>query len=255
MAYWMRFDHNGEIGFGTVDGDTITVYTGGMFDHPETKGKTVSLAAVEPLTPTKPGKMLALWNNFYTRAAKQGLDIPPEPLYFMKPESSFLTHGETIRRPRSYDGPIVFEGELGIVMGKVCKEITDAEAPDYIFGYTCVNDVTCKEILKRDSSFTQWIRAKGFDTFGVFGPVVATGIDPTDLVVRSVLDGRECQNYPVNDMIFQPARLVSLISQDMTLYPGDVIACGTSYGTEPMSPGSTIEIIIEGVGTLRNGFG
>ena len=149
---------------------------------------------------------------------------------------------------------MVYEGELGIVIGKRCTAVAEADAPGCIFGYTCINDVTAAEILNKDASFAQWTRAKSFDTFGAFGPVIATGLDPSTLAVRTILNGQERQNYPVADMIFPPARLVSLISQDMTLEPGDVIACGTSVGVGSMKPGSSVSIVIDGIGTLSNRY-
>ena len=129
---------------------------------------------------------------------------------------------------------MVYEGELGIVIGKRCNNIGEDEAGDYIFGYTCVDDVTAADIITKDPTFAQWARAKSFDTFGVFGPVIATGLDPIPALDRTVLDGKERQNYPVSDMIFPPHRLVSYLSRDMTLLPGDVIACGTSVGVSAM---------------------
>ena len=126
---------------------------------------------------------------------------------------------------------------------------------DHIFGYTCINDVTAVDLISKNQTFAQWTRAKSFDGFGAFGPVVATGLDAASLRVRTVLDGQERQNYPVSDMIFPPARLVSLLSQDMTLMPGDVIACGTSVGVGTMkNPTNTVEVSIDGVGTLGNVF-
>ena len=187
-------------------------------------------------------------------AAKLGLAAPHEPLFFVKTANSFLATGETIRMPPSFDGKVVYEGELGIVIGRRCRAVSVADAPQYIFGYTCINDVTAADIINRDPAFQQWSRAKSFDTFGVFGPVVATGLDPAVLSVRTMLNGQERQNYPVADMIFPPAQLVSLISQDMTLEPGDVICCGTSVGVGSMKPGSTVEISIDGIGILANRF-
>src|SRR5205814_6306602 len=145
-----------------------------------------------------------------------------------------------IRAPRSYAGKVVYEGELGIVIGKRCSAVAEADAGRCIFGYTCINDVTAIEIITRDPGFAQWTRAKSFDSFGVFGPVIATGVDPAKLVVKTILNGQERQNYPLSDIIFPPARLVSLVSHDMTLEPGDVIACGTSVGVGSMKPGSVI---------------
>lgn len=254
MDKWLRFEHAGKPGFGQLRGDTVTVYQGDMFNNPGATSQTLALAAVKLLTPTQPTKMIAIWNNFYALATKLNAAIPKEPLYLIKTSNSFLTSGEVIRSPKSFDGKVVFEGELGVVIGKICKAVAEAEAPNYIFGYTCINDVTAADIINRDPAFQQWARAKSFDTFGVFGPVVATGLDPVKLTVKTVLNGQERQNYPVSDMIFPPVKLVSLISQDMTLNPGDVICCGTSVGVGSMKPGSQIEITIEGIGTLANRF-
>ena len=180
---------------------------------------------------------------------------PGEPLFFLKANNSFLGPDQTIRRPASYDGKVVYEGELGIVIGKTCSQVAEAEALDYVFGYTCINDVTAAELISKDKTFAQWTRAKSFDTFGVFGPFIATGLEPASLVVKTVLNGDERQNYPISDMIFPAPKLVSMISHDMTLMPGDVIACGTSIGVGSMKEKSnTVEITIEGIGTLANVF-
>jgi ketopantoate reductase/2-keto-4-pentenoate hydratase/2-oxohepta-3-ene-1,7-dioic acid hydratase in catechol pathway len=255
MTRWIRFDHDDRIRFGTLEGETIEVHEGDMFEGSRPTGETLGLAAVKVLPPCVPGKMICLWNNFAANAKKQSLSKPPEPLWFLKAPNAFLAHGEPIKRPPAYNGKIVYEGELGIVIGKRCSNVSVEEAPGYIFGYTCVNDVTAIDLLNKDPSFAQWVRSKSFDTFGAFGPVIATGLDPMTLSVRTVLNGAERQNYPVNDMFFPPARLVSLLSRDVTLMPGDVIACGTSVGVGVMSaPENTVEISIEGIGTLSNGF-
>lgn len=254
MAHWIRFEHQGGVGFGVIQNDTIRIHSGDMFAGAQPSGTTVSLAAVKALTPTQPSKMVALWNNFHALAAKLGNPVPPEPLYFLKGNNSFLAHGETIRVPASYSGKVVYEGELGIVIGRRCTAVSEAQAPGCIFGYTCINDVTAAEIVNKDATFAQWARAKSFDTFGVFGPVVATGLDPSKLTVRTILNDQERQNYAVADMIFAPAMLVSMISHDMTLEPGDVIACGTSVGVGSMKPGSRISVVIEGIGTLSNRY-
>lgn len=252
---WVRFADGGDTGFGTLEGDEIAVHSGDMFSDASPTGRSIRAADATLLTPCTPTKMLGLWNNFFALAEKLGNPAPDEPLYFLKSPSSFLAHGETIKRPLSYDGPVVFEGELGIVIGKVTREVSPDHATGHIFGYTCVNDITAAGILNKDPTFPQWARAKSFDTFGVFGPCIATDVAPEDVSVRTVLNGTERQNYPVSDMIFQPARLVSLLSYDMTLLPGDVIACGTSVGVGSMKePENTIEVSIEGIGTLSNVF-
>ncbi|TAJ85206.1 fumarylacetoacetate hydrolase family protein [Reyranella sp.] len=252
---WARIELAGRPRIGTVDGETIRLHEGTLFDPGPATGESVAVAEAHWLTPTEPTKMVALWNNFRAAAEKNGWAIPAEPLFFLKAPSSYAAHGEPIRAPRSYDGRVAYEGELGIVIGKTCRAVSAVDAADHILGYTCVNDVTALELLNRDPTFPQWTRAKNFDTFGVFGPVVATGLDPSTLTVRTLVNGRERQNYPVTDMVFSPAELVSRISQDMTLVPGDVIACGTSLGVLPMKPGTVVEVAIDGIGVLRNVFG
>jgi len=256
MTHWVRFEHAGAMGFGTLQDDKVTVHEGNMFKAPSATGASLSLSQVKMLTPTAAGKMICLWNNFHALAEKLGQPVPEEPLYFIKANGAYLPDGGVIRKPASYDGKVVFEGELGIVIGRLCRRVSEADARACIFGYTCVNDVTAIELVNRDSSFQQWTRAKSFDTFGVFGPVVATDLEPMELAVRTVLDGQERQNYPVSDtdMVFPPVKLVSLLSHDLTLHPGDVVCCGTSVGVGSMKPGSTVEVIIDGIGTLANRY-
>jgi ketopantoate reductase/2-keto-4-pentenoate hydratase/2-oxohepta-3-ene-1,7-dioic acid hydratase in catechol pathway len=255
MTHWIRYQRNGRVEFGTLQDGTIAVHSGDMFADAKATGETVKLADVRVLTPCDPSKMICLWNNFHQLAAKNDFLVPDEPLYFLKAPNAFHPHGAPIARPKSYNGRIIYEGELGIVIGKKCSMVSEAEAPNYIFGYTCVNDVTAVDLLKKNPTFDQWARAKSFDTFGVFGPMIATGLDPMKLGVRTILNGKERQNYPVNDMFFPPYKLVSMVSRDLTLMPGDVIACGTSLGAGVMADASnTIEISIAGIGTLSNPF-
>jgi len=254
MTQWIRFAHGGNTGFGILEGGTIRVHDGDMFAQPRATGEAIALSSVKVMTPSVPAIMVALVDNYHALVAKLNHAVPPEPLYFLKSSNSFLAQDETIRAPRSYTGKVVYEGELGIVIGRRCAAVSEAEAADCIFGYTCVNDVTAGEILNRDPGFAQWTRAKNFDTFGVFGPVIATGLDPLKLTVKTVLNGQERQSYPVSDIVFPPARLVSLISRDMTLGAGDVIACGTSVGVGSMMPGSSVSVVIDGIGTLSNRF-
>jgi 2-keto-4-pentenoate hydratase/2-oxohepta-3-ene-1,7-dioic acid hydratase in catechol pathway len=215
-----------------------------MFDDPVPSDYVLRLSDVELLMPVQPTKVIALWNNFGALGQKLKLATPPEPLYLVKTANSYLGPNQTIRKPRC-EGKVAFEGELAIVIGKTCSGASEAQAMDHVFGYTCANDVTVSDILNR---------AKSFDTFCPFGPVVATGLDPASLVVNTILNGELRQDYPISDMLFSVAQLVSLISQDMTLYPGDLILCGTSVGVGSMKPGSTIEVEIAGIGRLTNRF-
>jgi len=254
MSLWLRFGIDAAEYFGTLDGDTVTVWTGDMFANPRPTDIRYPLAAVRLLMPCRPSKMIGLWNNFHARAAKEGLHRPDHPLYFLKSNNCFAAHGDAIRRPAGYTGAVVFEAELGIVIGKRCAHVSVADAPTVIFGYTCVNDVTARDLMRLDPAFVHWTRAKGFDSFGVFGPLIATGLDPALLRVRACIDGVEHQNYPVADMFYSPAEIVSHLSADMTLEPGDVIACGTSVGAGSMPDGATIEVAIDGIGRLANRF-
>ena len=255
MAQWVRFIAEGETRFGTLAHGIITEYRGELFAEHALSGREFAVAAVQLLRPCEPSKLIGLWNNFQERAVVENLHKPEHPLYFLKAANSFAADGEPIPRPAGYEGMVVFEGELGIVIGKRCKGITLAQAPEHIFGYTCVNDVTARDLLKRDPAFVHWTRAKSFDQFGVFGPCIATGLDPAELRVRVELNGVEKQNYLVADMFFSPYEIVSQISQDMTLEAGDVIACGTSVGVCGMNDGDTVVVSIAGVGKLSNRFG
>jgi 2-keto-4-pentenoate hydratase/2-oxohepta-3-ene-1,7-dioic acid hydratase in catechol pathway len=251
-AHWLRFEHEGVTGFGRLDGDRIEVCSGDMFAASTPTGAHLPLAAARLLTPCQPSKLIGLWNNFHERALLEGLHRPAHPLYFLKAANSFAAHGDTIRRPAGYSGQVVFEAELGIVIGRRCAAVPLADAADVIFGYTCVNDVTARDVMRTDPAFVHWTRGKSYDSFGVFGPVIATGLDPAELRVHAWLDGVEKQNYPVTDMFFSPLEIVSLLSHDMTLEVGDVIACGTSVGAGPMSSGATIEVVIDDIGRLIN---
>jgi 2-keto-4-pentenoate hydratase/2-oxohepta-3-ene-1,7-dioic acid hydratase in catechol pathway len=255
MTHWIRYRHNGVIGFGTIDGDTISAHDGDMFGTTAPTGAKLKRAEVATLAPCIPGKIIGLWNQFHALAAKLGNPAPQEPLYFLKATSSIANPGAIVKRPASYDGKTVFEGELGIVIGKHACGISPDQAAAHIFGYTCINDITAADILTRDPTFPQWARAKSFDGFGPFGPVIATGIDPATLSIRAILNGAERQNYPVSDMIFQPRELVAKLSHDMTLEPGDLILCGTSVGVGVMKqPINKVTIAIDGIGELHNEF-
>lgn len=254
MALWLRYDYAGEQGFGVLESDTVHVHGGNMFAAPVPTGKTLPLTEISLLTPAVPGKFICLWNNYHAAAQKQGNAIPAEPLYLLKAPSSCLAHEQAIRVPAHYDGKVVYEGELGIVIGRQANNISINQADSHIFGYTCVNDVTALDLIGRDPAFAQWTRAKSFDTFGIFGPTIATGLDPATLNVRTLLNGKERQNYPCSDMIFSPQQIVSLISRELTLMPGDVIACGTSLGVGVLKSGSIVEVVIDGIGVLRNPF-
>jgi 2-keto-4-pentenoate hydratase/2-oxohepta-3-ene-1,7-dioic acid hydratase in catechol pathway len=253
---WLRYRLRGEVFHGTLeDGDRVRIQRGSPFDPPQPGAETLALADVELLAPCVPGKMIGLWNNFRAAAEKNGWAAPVEPLYFLKSPGSAIGHGHAVPVPVAYDGRVAYEGELAVVIGRRCRAVPLADAPAHIFGYCCANDITALELLQRDPAFPQWTRAKSFDGFGAFGPFIDTDFDPAGARLRTLVGGRERQNYALDDMFFNPAELVSRLSHDMTLEPGDVILCGTSLGVLPMKPGSTVEVVIDGLGSLVNTYG
>jgi 2-keto-4-pentenoate hydratase/2-oxohepta-3-ene-1,7-dioic acid hydratase in catechol pathway len=256
VTLWVRFEKDGIERHGTLDADAarIDVHDGDMFSDAKPAETSCAFESVKLLAPVRPGKFIGLWNNFHEQAAKQGLSIPARPLYFMKGSNAINDPDGVIRQPSAQLSRIAYEGELGVVIGKTCRDADETAATDAIFGYTCINDVTAIEAFGDNPAFSEWTRAKSCDTFGPIGPVIATDIDFGTARVRTLVNGRERQNYPLTDMIFPPARIVSLISHDMTLAPGDVIACGTSLGVLPMRPGTIVEVVIDGIGTLRNRY-
>ncbi len=253
MTRWIAYTHDGRPGFGSLNGERIAVHEGDLFDAPRPTGQTVPLSEVVLDLPCRPSKVIALWNNFSAMAEKQGLTPPAAPLFLLKPANTYRPSGAEIPVP-DCAGRILFEGELGIVIGRRGRDLTPDQAEAHIFGYTCVNDVTALEILKADPSFAQWTRSKGLDGFGPFGPAIATGLDARTLAVKVRVNGRERQAYPLSDMIFPPRDIVAMVSRGMTLEPGDVIACGTSNGSGPIPKGATVEVEIEGIGILSNRF-
>jgi 2-keto-4-pentenoate hydratase/2-oxohepta-3-ene-1,7-dioic acid hydratase in catechol pathway len=252
VSRWARFRTKDRVGFGILENDGILEYDGDMFAAPRATGRRLGMDAFTLLSPCAPGKIVALWNNFHALGAKLGKQAPSHPLFLIKPATSVIGPLEPIRRPAGYAGKIVFEGELGIVIGKPAKDVPQGKAGDYIFGYTCVNDVTASDVLSENGDFPQWTRSKSFDTFGCLGPVIATDFKSAGTNLTTRLDGVERQNYALSDMIFPPHELVSLISHDMSLLPGDVIACGTSLGVGSIKDGATVEVSIDGIGSLGN---
>lgn len=256
MTRWARYRlHDGQEGFGAFDGSHIAQFEGDLFGSPRPTGVTLAPGAFALQSPCVPSKIVALWNNFHALGAKLGKQAPAHPLYLIKPGTCVAGPQEPIRRPTAYQGKIAFEGELGIVIRRRCHDVPVSLAAGFIFGYTCVNDVTAAEVLNENADFAQWCRSKGYDTFGCLGPVIATECDWSRARVVTKLDGIERQNFPLADMIFSPEHLVSHISHDMTLLPGDVIACGTSLGVGSIRDGASVEISIDGIGSLINALG
>lgn len=253
MKHWARFrTPHGRIGFGLLEGAALIEHEGDPYSRSAPSGATLQPGEFTLLSPCVPSKIIALWNNFHALAAKLGKPAPAHPMFLLKPASCLNGPGQPIRRPAGQRGKIAYEGELGIVIGRRCSEVSVADAGKFILGYTCINDVTAMEVLGESSDFVQWCRSKGYDTFGCVGPVIATEVDLRVAHVTTRVDGVERQRYPLTDMILSPEEQVSGISHDMTLLPGDVIACGTSLGVGSIKDGCTVEVSIEGIGTLTN---
>ena len=207
-----------------------------------------SLQTIKILAPCAPSKIVAVGLNYRTHAAEVNMELPEEPILFLKPPTAVIGPEEKIIYP-AMSKRVDYEGELGVVIGRHCQSVTVAQASDYILGYTCVNDVTARDLQKKDQ---QWTRAKGFDTFAPLGPFIETAFDPSDVLIETFLNREKKQSASTRDLIFPVQALVSFISQVMTLLPGDVIATGTPDGIGPMQVGDVVEVRIEGIGTLRN---
>lgn len=196
----------------------------------------------------KPTKIVCVGTNYGDHAKELDMKVPEEPLIFLKPPSSIIYDSQEIVYPRGA-ARLDYEAELAVVIKKRARDISENGVSKYILGYTCLNDVTARDLQKKDG---QWTRSKSFDTFCPIGPVIETEIDPADAKVESYLNGELKQSSNTRHLIFTVCRLVSFISGVMTLFPGDIISTGTPYGVGPMQPGDTIDIRIEGIGSLKN---
>jgi 2-keto-4-pentenoate hydratase/2-oxohepta-3-ene-1,7-dioic acid hydratase in catechol pathway len=252
MSNWIRFTNNNKESFGTADGNDITVYEGNLFDNPTETDLKLKTEDVTLTNPCQPSKMIALWNNYQSLATEKGLSKPDNPLYLNKAISCIIDQGENIIRPKTYSENIFFEGELGIVIGRSCKDVVVKDIENYIFGYTCINDVTAMDLVKKDPTFDQWTRSKSYDTFGIFGPCITNDVDPMSLSVTTTVDGKVKQDYKTSDMFFNVYEIVSFLSHDMTLNPGDIIACGTNSGLGPMVSGETVTVSVSSIGKVVN---
>lgn len=210
----------------------------------------IDLSSVRLLPPCAPSKIVCVGRNYAEHARELGNEPPAEPLIFLKPPSALSASGDPIVYPPISER-VDWEGELGVVIGKRCRNVTPEEAMDYVLGYTCVNDVTARDLQKKDG---QWTRGKGFDTFCAVGPCLVgrNDVDLDSLRVRTVVDGEVKQEAPVTDMIFKVPVIISYISRVMTLEPGDLIATGTPEGVGPVQPGQVMRIEIDGIGALEN---
>ncbi len=246
-----RVQVGGESFYAEFKEEEVLILEGTPFGGIRYAGKSVPLAECRMLAPCEPRDILAVGLNYKKHAEEIDMDLKKEPLLFSKLISSVLNPEETIVRP-PISQRLDYEAELAFVVGKECRNVKNEDALNYIFGYTCLNDVTARDLQETGG---QWERCKGFDTFCPFGPWIETELDPSALRVRAVLNGKTVQDGNTKDFIFDVPTLLSYISEFKTLYPGDVVTTGTPGGIGPMQQGDKISIIVDGIGELKNVVG
>jgi 2-keto-4-pentenoate hydratase/2-oxohepta-3-ene-1,7-dioic acid hydratase in catechol pathway len=244
----VRYQQGGFTRWGVVEGEIIRTMDGDPFGLFQLTSLSIKVDEARLLAPCSPSKIVALGLNYRDHAEEIKMKLPEEPLLFLKPPTTVVGPGEGIVFPKMAKR-VDYEGELAIVISKVAKSVSEENAADYILGYTCLNDVTARDLQGKDG---QWTRAKGFDTFAPIGPWIVTDVDPRALEIATYLNGVRQQHSTTENLIFGPHKLVSFISQIMTLLPGDLIATGTPHGIGPMAVGDKVDVVIEGIGTLSN---
>ncbi|HEY9522518.1 MAG TPA: fumarylacetoacetate hydrolase family protein [Thermopolyspora sp.] len=249
-----RFSTGDGIGFGVIEGalgeEVVATIDGHPFGGPiEFSGERRPLPDVRLVSPILPTKIIAVGRNYAEHARELGNDVPAEPLIFSKPSTSVIGPGEAVVYPEKLSERVDYEGELAVVISRLCRDVPVERAADVIFGYTCANDVTARDLQRRDG---QWTRAKGFDTFCPLGPWIQTELDPTDLAITTTVNGELRQSARTSQFIFDIPTLIAHISAVMTLVPGDVILTGTPEGVGPLHVGDEVSVGIEGIGTLTN---
>ncbi len=222
---------------------------GGRAEDIKLTGIRYPLASVRLLAPILPSKVICVGKNYADHAREMGTEPPEEPVIFLKPSTAVSGPGDSIVRPTDLSERVDYEGELAVVIGRLCRQVPAGRVPEVIFGYTCGNDVTARDLQARDG---QWTRAKGFDTFCPLGPWMETDVDPADLELSTSLNGEVKQHSRTSLMLHGVAELIMAVSQVMTLLPGDVLLTGTPAGVGPMGKGVQVSVTIEGIGTLTN---
>jgi 2-keto-4-pentenoate hydratase/2-oxohepta-3-ene-1,7-dioic acid hydratase in catechol pathway len=244
----VRFRFADRIATGVVEGDRIRILAGTFFDNPVPSGEEVPLDDVRLLAPILPSKVVCLGKNYAAHAEEFGGEVPDEPMLFLKPSTSVAGPGDPIPLlPISHR--VDYEGELGVVIGRIARDVRAEEAFRYILGYTCGNDVTLRDLQKKDD---QWARAKGFDGSCPLGPWIETDLDPNDVHLETRLNGEIRQSATTADMVFGVATIIEFVTEFMTLLPGDVILTGTPEGVGRLEPGDRVEVEIDGIGVLAN---
>jgi 2-keto-4-pentenoate hydratase/2-oxohepta-3-ene-1,7-dioic acid hydratase in catechol pathway len=248
-----RYTFEGEVAFGVVevggDGDVeIAEIAGHPFGPITFSGERRLLSAVRLLAPVLPSKVVAIGKNYAAHASEMGGDVPERPLIFLKPSTAVVGAGDAIAYPPS-SSRVDYEGELAVVIGRLCRDVPEDKAMEVVFGYTCANDVTARD---QQASDGQWSRAKGYDTFCPLGPWIETALDAEDVKLTTTLNGEVKQDGRTSQIVHKIPSLVAYITTCMTLLPGDVILTGTPEGVGPMNVGDEVAVEIEGIGRLAN---
>ncbi|HEY0542057.1 MAG TPA: fumarylacetoacetate hydrolase family protein [Actinoallomurus sp.] len=244
-----RFTKDGDLSFGVVeDDDTIATVAAHPFGEIQLTGERQPLADVRLTAPILPSKVIAIGRNYADHAREMGGEAPEEPLIFMKPSTSVIGQREAIVYPHLSER-VDYEGELAVVIGRLCREVPAARASDVILGYACANDVTARDLQKKDG---QWTRGKGFDTFCPLGPWIETELDPSDLAITTTVNGETRQASRTDKLMHRIPELIEYVTQVMTLLPGDVILTGTPEGVGPLQVDDEVSVTIENIGTLTN---
>lgn len=243
-----RFSANNTVQYGVLEEEKLYVICGDIFGAWEKTKQYCNIVDVKILAPVLPSKFVCVGLNYRDHAEELKMPLPSEPILFMKPSTAVLDPECEIVYPRN-SKHVDYEAELGVIIRKRAHRIHPEKAHDYILGYTCVNDVTARDIQKMDG---QWTRAKSYDTFAPIGPCIATGINPNNLHIKALLNDEVKQSSTTGNMILNVEGLVVFISNHMTLLPGDVIATGTPRGVGRMNPGDIVEVQIDNIGVLRN---
>ncbi len=244
----VRFAIGKKIRYGILRGESIQAIEGKPFRALKPSDQHYRLSDVKLLSPCQPSKIVCLGLNYRSHAEETNLPLPKAPLIFLKPPTSVIGPEDNIVYP-AMSSRVDYEGELGVVIGKVTRRVLPEDALDFVLGYTCFNDVSARDLQSADG---QWTRAKGFDTFAAVGPCIETELDPGNVDLETYLNGELKQRGNTSDLIYSVTEVISFISNVMTLLPGDVIATGTPSGIGPMYPGDTVEIRIPAIGALRN---
>ena len=246
-----KFVYNNVPAWGLVDGPELVIFKGHpLFNNYETTGDRIPLKDVQLLPPVLPTtKILCIGKNYQEHADEMGMGTPTEPLIFFKPTSALIGPEETIVIPADVTTDVDPEGELVIVIGQLAKNVSEEDAMDYVWGFTIGNDVSARDIQKKDG---QWARAKGFDTFCPLGPWIETEFEPEGQMIETRVSGETRQSSSIDKMIFDIPRIIQHVTEAMTLLPGDVIFTGTPAGIRNVASGDVVEIEVEGIGVLRN---